>query len=61
MFLQNKKYVPFGFKPVVHEKKIFKITPNFLYFGPFLRPETGKPLYLNKSESSYPKNISYQY
>jgi len=49
-----------AFRPVVHEKKIFEDLSKFSLFCPLLGPKRGQPLYLNKSESPSPKNVSYQ-
>jgi len=48
-----------AFEAVVHEKNILKICQNVPLFGLkwFLR---GQPLDLNKSESPFPRDVSYQ-
>jgi len=45
-----------GFRPVVHEKKIFEDLTKFSLLG----PKRGQPLYLNKSEYPSPKHVSHQ-
>jgi len=44
----------------VHEKKIFKYSPNFTPFCPLLSPNRCQPLDFHKLESPYPKDASYQ-
>jgi len=44
----------------VHEKKIFKISPNFIPFCFLLFPNTGQPLDFCTFESPFPKDVSYQ-
>jgi len=41
-----------------HEKKIFEDLSKYFLFCPLLDPKRGQPLYLNKSESPYPKHVS---
>jgi len=48
------------FRPVVHEKKIFKDLLKFPLFCPLNGPLSTQPLDLYKSESSSPMNVSYQ-
>jgi len=43
---------------VVHE--IFEDLSTFYLFCPLLGSERGHPLYLNKSESQFPRHISYK-
>jgi len=50
-----------AFRPVVHEKKIFKELSKFPLFCPLNAPPLrGQHLDLNKSESPFPRDISYQ-
>jgi len=44
----------------VHDKKIFKFSPNFTPFSPLLGPNTCQPLDFRKFESPFPKDTSYQ-
>jgi len=50
----------YAFRPVVYEKKIFKDLSKFPLFCPLNGPLRGQPLDLNKSESPFPRDISYQ-
>jgi len=43
----------------VHEKIIFKNSPNFIPFSPLLGPNSGQPLDFRKLESPFPKDVSY--
>jgi len=49
-----------AFQPVVHKKKIFEDFSKLSLFCPLLGPKRGQPLYLNKSEFTSPKHVSYQ-
>jgi len=44
-----------AFPPVVHEKMIFEDLSKVSLFCPLVGPTSGQPLYLNKSESPFPK------
>jgi len=48
-----------AFRPVVHEKKIFKDLSKFPLIFPLNGPLRGQPLELNKSESPLPRDTSY--
>jgi len=49
-----------AFRPVIHEKNTFEDLSNFSLFCPHWGLKRGKPLYLNKNESSSPKHVSYE-
>jgi len=49
-----------AFRPMVHEKNIFEDLSNLSLIYPLLGPQMGQPLYFNKSESPFPRHVSYQ-